>query len=146
MVIFESADSLKVVASLKVMPSEEFDEVCTWSLRKMSSRTCSGSEFLLRMTVAIPVSVATLPIGSLVAGADEPVAAGGSFVAGAGGFAAGAGGAGVGWAACARRMTSMVAAAPDAAARASVGVGSATSLAGAVSVSTLISAPASQSL
>src|SRR5579883_2270085 len=97
MVIFESADSLKVVASLKVMPSEEFDEVCTWSLRKMSSRTCSGSEFLLRITVAMPVSVATLPIGSLeAAGVDESSAAG-AVVAGAaaGGLAAGAVGVGV---------------------------------------------------
>src|ERR1700741_3766574 len=106
MVIFASADSLKVVASLKVMLSEELDDVCTWSLRKMSSRTCSGSEFLLRTTVAIPVTVATLPIGSLEAGADESLAAGAGFVAGAGagGFAAGAagvGGVGAGWAACA---------------------------------------------
>jgi hypothetical protein len=118
----------------------------------MSSRKCSASEFLLRMTVAMPVSVATLPIGSLEVGADESVAAAGGFVvdAGAGGFAAagaaGVGGAGVGWAACARRMTSMVAATLEGAACASVGVGIARSLAGAISITTPISARASQSL
>ena len=33
MVILELAERLNVVASLKVMPSEEFDDVCTTSLR-----------------------------------------------------------------------------------------------------------------
>ena len=64
----------------------------------MSSRRCSGSEFLLRMTVAMPVSVATLPIGSLVVeGADESAGAGAAGVAGvgAGGVGLAAGGAGV---------------------------------------------------
>jgi hypothetical protein len=151
MVIFAFADRLKVVASLKVMPSEELEDVCTWSLRKMSSRKCSGSEFLLRMTVAMPVSVATLPIGSLEAGAEESVAAvagAGGFVAGPGGFAAGgvgAAGVGVGWA-WVRRMTSKVATTPAGSARASVGVGIAKSLAGAVSISAPISARASESL
>jgi hypothetical protein len=55
---------LKVVASLKVTPRLEFADVCKTSLRKMSSWSFSGSESLLRMTVAVPVSVATLPIGS----------------------------------------------------------------------------------
>src|SRR5271165_5773519 len=82
MVIFAFADRLKVVASLKVMPSEELEDVCTWSLRKISSRRCSGSEFLLRITVAMPVSVATLPIGSLpAAGVDESAGAGADGVA-----------------------------------------------------------------
>ena len=95
MVIFAFADRLKVVASLKVMPSEELDDVCTMSLRKMSSRRCSASEFLLRITVAMPVSLATLPIGSSDAagtGVDESAAGAAGVGAGAevGGFAAGA--------------------------------------------------------
>jgi hypothetical protein len=47
-----------------VMPSEELAEVCTVSLRKMSSRSLSAIESLLRMTVATPVRVTTFPIGS----------------------------------------------------------------------------------
>src|SRR3954469_15748095 len=34
----------------------------------MSARTFSGYEFLSRITVAMPVTVATLPIGSMAAG------------------------------------------------------------------------------
>ena len=68
---------LKVVASLKVTPRLEFADVCSTSLRKMSSWSLSGSESLLRMTVAVPVSVATLPIGSS-AGACVAEAGGGA--------------------------------------------------------------------
>src|SRR5450631_1499836 len=69
---------LKVVASLKVTPSVELAEVCSRSLRKISSCSLSVVAVLLRVTVALPVSVATLPIGS-------------SLVAGLGGLAAVAG-------------------------------------------------------
>src|ERR1019366_3915491 len=90
---------LKVVASLKVMPRVEFVDVCRMSLRKMSSCSFSGVEALLRMTVAVPVSVATLPIGSS-AGADMGELAAGEGAAGPAGAgdgdAAGRAGAGVG--------------------------------------------------
>ena len=84
------------------------------------------------MTVAIPVNVATLPIGSLeVACAEASVAAAGGFVVG--GFAAG-GVLGAGWA-CARRMISMLAATAEDAACASVGAGIAKTFAGTASKS-----------
>ena len=63
-VIFALADRLNVVASLKVMPSFDLADVSTMSLAKISSRNNSGVVALLRVTVALPVSVATLPIGS----------------------------------------------------------------------------------
>ena len=62
----------------------------------MSSRSLTGSEFLLRMTVTVPVSVATLPIGS-------------SVCAGAGAGAAGSGVCGVcGACACASRVEAVL--------------------------------------
>src|SRR6202140_2722547 len=66
-VIFALAVRLNVVASLKVTPSVEFADVCNTSFRKMSSCSLSGIELLLRTTVALPVSVATFPIGSSAA-------------------------------------------------------------------------------
>ena len=75
-----------MVASLKVTPSVEFAEVCSASLRKMSSCSLSGVEVLLRVTVALPVSVATLPIGSSAAGWAAEGAAAGAW-AGAAGWA-----------------------------------------------------------
>src|ERR1700678_2638370 len=59
---------LKVVASLKVTPSVEFAAVCSTSLRKISSFGLIGLDCLLRVTVALPVRVATLPIGSSLPG------------------------------------------------------------------------------
>src|SRR3954462_13610171 len=76
MVILALAERLNVVASSKVMPSGELDEVCTTSLRKISSRTRTGEEFLSRSTVAMPVTVATLPIGSTAAGCASVAGAG----------------------------------------------------------------------
>src|ERR1700749_4558125 len=64
MVMLAFAVRLKVVASLKVTPSVEFAEVCSTSLRKISSCTFSVVGVLLRVTVAVPVTVATFPIGS----------------------------------------------------------------------------------
>jgi len=58
---------LNVVPSLKVMPSDELAAVCTTSFRKMSSLSLSGIAALLRVTVAVPVTIATLPIGSSAA-------------------------------------------------------------------------------
>src|SRR5665213_2986628 len=92
MVMLAFAVRLNVVASLKVTPSVEFAEVCSTSLRKMSSCSLSGVATLLRVTVALPVRVATLPIGSSVAAAG---CAGEGAVAGAGACA--------GWA-CADRV------------------------------------------
>ncbi|HEY4114553.1 MAG TPA: hypothetical protein VGM17_10890, partial [Rhizomicrobium sp.] len=69
---------LNVVASLKVTPSVEFAEVCTTSFRKMSSCTLSGVGVLLRVTVALPVRVATFPIGSSSAGCASAGAAAGA--------------------------------------------------------------------
>src|SRR5215831_2311042 len=83
MVILAFADRWNVVSSLKVMPREAPAEVCTVSLRKISSLSFSAIESLLRMTVAVPVSVATLPIGSS-AGAGDAEAVGAGEVAGAG--------------------------------------------------------------
>src|SRR5882724_4697952 len=102
-VIRAFAVRLKVVASLKVTPRLEFADVCKASLRKMSSWRLRGSESLLRMTVAVPVSVATLPIGSsagaCAAGAGEGVSEGDGDAAGrAGGGGRGKGvGKGAGW-------------------------------------------------
>ena len=77
MVILALAERWKVVSSLKVMPSEAPEDVCTVSLRKMSSLSFSAIESLLRMTVAVPVSVATFPIGSSAeAGEGDGCAAG----------------------------------------------------------------------
>ena len=74
---------LKVVASLKVTPSVEFADVCNTSFGKMSSLGLSAIESLLRMAVALPVSVATFPIGSsAAAGAGEGAAAGAGACAG----------------------------------------------------------------
>src|SRR5215475_450970 len=89
MVILAFAERRKVVASLKVMLSEAPADVCTVSFRKMSSFSFSAIESLLRMTVAVPVMVATLPIGSPAGAA-----------AGAGGGVPGVGacGEGAGWA------------------------------------------------
>src|ERR1700675_848734 len=67
--IFALAVRLNVVASLKVTPSVEFADVCNTSFRKMSSCSLSGVAALLRVTVALPVSVATFPIGSAAGGA-----------------------------------------------------------------------------
>ncbi len=91
----------------------------------MSSLSLSGSEFLLRITVAVPVSVATLPIGSAAgacAGAfavDEGVAGEGVAGEGAGeaeGGAAGRAGCGAGegagWA-CASLAAAEIALASD---------------------------------
>src|SRR5215472_14038733 len=83
MVILAFADRWNVVSSLKVMPSEAPADVCTESLRKMSSLSFSAIESLLRMTVAVPVSVATFPIGSS-AGAGEADAEGAGEAAGPG--------------------------------------------------------------
>lgn len=75
--IFALAARLKVVESLKVTPSVELACVCRMSPWKMSSCSLSGVELLLRVTVALPVRVATLPIGSsAAAGAGEGAAAG----------------------------------------------------------------------
>src|SRR3977135_1448134 len=97
-VICALAFRLNVVPSLKVMPSDELAAVCTTSLRKMSSLTFSGIAALLRVTVAVPVMIATLPIGSSGGCASAAGAAGsgagaaGVFVAGGGGsFGAGGG-------------------------------------------------------
>src|SRR3984893_917376 len=51
------------------MPSEELAEVCTVSFMKISSRSLSAIESLLRMTVATPVRVTTFPTGSSAAAA-----------------------------------------------------------------------------
>ena len=83
MVMLALAVRLKVVASLKVTPSVEFAEVCNTSLRKISSCTFSGVGVLLRVTVAVPVKVATFPIGSSSEGCAAAGAAAGG-VAGAG--------------------------------------------------------------
>jgi hypothetical protein len=81
--ILALAVRLKVVASLKVTPSAEFACVCSTSPWKMSSCRRSGADALLRVTVALPVSVATLPIGSASAeGAGEGAAAGAGACAG----------------------------------------------------------------
>ena len=81
MVICALALRLKVVPSPKVRPSDEFAAVCTTSLRKMSSLTLSGMALLLRVTVAVPVTVATLPIGSSGARASAARDAAGSGAA-----------------------------------------------------------------
>src|SRR5580693_693934 len=75
---------LKVVASLKVTPSVEFAAVCSTSLRKMSSFSLSAVACLLRVTVALPVRVATLPIGSSLPGDAVAVAPGAAGVGGVG--------------------------------------------------------------
>jgi hypothetical protein len=85
---------LKVVASVKVTPSVELADVCNTSPWKMSSLRLSGVAAFLRVTVALPVRVATLPIGS-IAGAWS-CAGGWAGVCAGTGVAAGAGGAGVG--------------------------------------------------
>src|SRR6478609_789327 len=72
---------LNVVASLKVTPSVEFAEVCSTSFRKMSSCNLSGVGVLLRVTVAVPVKVATFPIGSSSAGCASAGAAAGAACA-----------------------------------------------------------------
>src|SRR5882724_5062250 len=69
------------------MPSLEFADVCTVSLKKMSSLSFSGVVTLLRITLALPLSVATLPIGSS-AGACVGAAVAGSGAAGAAGVCA----------------------------------------------------------
>src|SRR5258707_5253974 len=89
MVIRELAVRLNVVAALKVTPSDEFVEVCSTSLRKISSLGFSGVASLLRVTVALPVNAATLPIGSSFAACASVVA---SVAGGVGkGVAAGVG-------------------------------------------------------
>src|ERR1700747_2493317 len=113
MVILAFADRWKVVSSLKVMPSEAPVDVCTVSLRKMSSLSLSAIEFLLRMTVAVPTSVATLPIGSS-ARAGEADAEGAGEASGAG-VAAGCVGEGDGvgsGCACANCILSALASSP----------------------------------
>src|SRR5690242_13208526 len=76
------------------MPSADDDDVCTVSLRKMSSLSLSEIEFLLRITVAIPLTAATLPIGS-----SEAAGAGvGSGVADGSGVGAAGACAGSAWA------------------------------------------------
>ncbi|MGY3192684.1 hypothetical protein ACVIWU_002050 [Bradyrhizobium sp. USDA 4509] len=116
-VILALARRLKVVPSLKVMPSEEVPDVATSSLAKMSSRICSGVAVLLRVTVAVPVSVATLPIGSGAAGcalaAGAGVAGAGVAGAGVGGVALGAGAGACAGCACASRVKSGAALAAD---------------------------------
>jgi hypothetical protein len=76
---------LNVVESLKVTPRVEFAEVCNTSFRKMSSFSFSGVDALLRVTAALPVRVATFPIGSSAAGCAAAGAETGAFCgAGAG--------------------------------------------------------------
>src|ERR1700687_471508 len=66
-VIFALVGGLHVMASPRATPSAEFADVCNTSFRNMSSCSLSGIEFLLRTTVALPISVATFPIGSSAA-------------------------------------------------------------------------------
>src|SRR3954462_994267 len=93
MVISALALRLNVVPSLKVMPSEELAAVRTTSFRKMSSLSLSGILALLRVTVAVPVMIATLPIGSS-GGCASAAGAAGSGAGAAGGWVTGGGG---GW-------------------------------------------------
>jgi hypothetical protein len=78
-------------------------DVRNTSLWKISSLSLSGVAVLLRVTVALPVKVATLPIGSLavVWAADWSGAGGWAGVCAgpgvAGGAATGGAGAGAGW-------------------------------------------------
>src|SRR5665213_2336097 len=120
MVMLAFAVRLNVVASLKVTPSVEFAEVCSTSLRKMSSCSLSGVATLLRVTVALPVRVATLPIGSSVAAAG---CAGEGAVTGAG----------AGWA-CANRVRPDIASAVTGEDPVSLGADIATALAAPESI------------
>src|SRR5207244_10874809 len=103
MVICALALRLKVVPSLKVRPSDELCAVCTTSLRKISSFGLSGIAVLLRVTVAVPTTAATLPIGSsgtasAAGAAGSGVGAAGLGVAGAAGVGGAGAGKGCGWA------------------------------------------------
>ena len=91
MVIMALAVRLKVVASLKVMPSADFAPVSTTSPAKISSRSSSGVVALLRVTLALPDRLATLPTGSAAAGCASAGVAGGAAAGAAGVVGDGAG-------------------------------------------------------
>src|SRR5256885_15066341 len=102
MVICALALRLKAVPSLKVRPSDELCAVCTTSLRKISSFGLSGIAVLLRVTVAVPTTAATLPIGSSGAASAAGAAGAGVGAGGLGGAGAGGGGGAGAGAGCAR--------------------------------------------
>src|SRR5438105_163815 len=85
------ARRLNVVSSSKMTPSAELAEVLSVSPLKISSLTLSAELAPLRVVVALPCTVTTVPIeaGAVVSGAAGVAGAAGEAAGGAG--AAGAG-------------------------------------------------------